>query len=79
MKDSWNLYKRQYKKAKETLEILEKQKAQIEFDLKSNPICSTLHKDLRKINLDIKITVNELEHVASGIKKCELESNSLES
>lgn len=69
MKDLSVLYQSQYKKAKETLDILEKQKAQIDFNLQSNPICSILHKELRTINLDIKITANELEHAESAIIK----------
>jgi hypothetical protein len=65
MNDRHNLYKRQYTKAKEILKILEKQKAEIDFKLESNPICSHLHKELRTVNLDIKITLNEIEHVES--------------
>ncbi len=69
MKDISVMYQSQYKKAKETLDILEKQRAQIDFSLQSNPICSILHKELRTINLDIKITVNEMEHAESAIVK----------
>lgn len=71
MNDRHNLYKRQYKNAKKTLEILEKQKAEIDFKLESDPICSHLHKELRTVNLDIKITLNEIEHVESQIFECE--------
>lgn len=72
MTDPCVLYKSQYKKAKETLDILEKQKHQIELNLESNPISSDLNKKLREINLDIKITVNELEHANYSIEKCEI-------
>jgi len=78
MDDPCSLYKSQYKKAKETLEILEKQKAQINLNLEPNPISSSLHKELRMINLDIKITMNELEHAESNIHECELKYNSLQ-
>lgn len=78
MNDPCSLYKSQYKKAKETLELLEKQKAQINLNLESNPISSSLHKELRMINLDIKITMNELEHAESNIHECELKYNSLQ-
>ncbi|TRX01561.1 hypothetical protein [Flavobacterium gawalongense] len=71
MKDPCILYKSQYNKAKETLDILEEQKSQIDNNLKSDPICSNLHKELRRINLDIKITINEIEHAESDILKCE--------
>jgi hypothetical protein len=72
MNDRHNLYKRQHTKAKETLKMLEKQKAEIDFKLDSDPICSHLHKELRTVNLDIKITLNEIEHVESHIFKCEV-------
>jgi hypothetical protein len=72
MNDPNERYKWQYHKAKETLQALEEQKNQIDFKLKSNPICSDLHKDLRKINLDIKITKNELEHAESNIQDLEI-------
>jgi hypothetical protein len=77
MTDPCVLYKLQYNKAKETLDILEQQKSKIDNNLKYDPICSNLHKELRRINLDIKITTNELEHAESDIIKCELKYNPL--
>ncbi len=76
MTDPCNLYKSQYKKAKETLEILKIQKAEINRKLESNFSSATLHKELRTINMDIRITENEMEHAESCIQKCELKSNS---
>ena len=72
MNDQSESYKRQHKNALLTLERLEKQKAEIDFKLKSNPICTHLHKDLRTVNLEIKITVNEIEHVESYINEFEI-------
>lgn len=72
MNDPNERYKWQHQKAKETLQTLEEQKNQIDFKLKSNPICSHLHKELRKINLDIKITQNELEHTESYLQDLEM-------
>jgi prefoldin subunit 5 len=72
MNDPNERYKWQHQKAQETLQDLEEQKNQIDFQLRSNPICSNLHKELRKINLDIKITKNELEHVESNIQDLEM-------
>ncbi|MDO8316786.1 MAG: hypothetical protein Q7T12_04605 [Flavobacterium sp.] len=69
MKDFCILYQSQYNKAKETLDILEKQKNQIDLNLQSNPSCSTLHKELRAVNLNIKITENEMEHAESAVIK----------
>ncbi len=77
MNDPCHLFKSQYKKAKETLDILEKQKQQIELNLESNPISSDLNKRLREINLDIKITVNELEHANYSNEKCEINHTAL--
>ncbi|MFV8376807.1 hypothetical protein [Flavobacterium sp. LB1P62] len=72
MTDLCIFYKSQYNKAKETLDILKQEKSKIDSNLKSDPIPSNLHKELRRINLDIKITTNELEHAESGILKCGL-------
>ncbi|MFV5685071.1 hypothetical protein ACM55I_06470 [Flavobacterium sp. GB2R13] len=72
MNDPCLLFKSQHKKAKETLDVLEQEKHQIELNLESNPISSDLNKKLRKINLDIKITINELEHADYSIEKCEI-------
>jgi hypothetical protein len=71
MKDPCNLFKSQYKKAKDILDILEKQKAEIDLKLESNPSSATLHKELRTINMDIKITLNEIEHAEYCIQECE--------
>ena len=69
MKDFCKLYQLQYIKAKETLDMLKKQKEQIDLNLHSNPSCSTLHKELRTVNLNIKITENEIEHTEYAIIK----------
>ncbi|MBW4361823.1 hypothetical protein [Flavobacterium taihuense] len=71
MDDQINRYKRQYQNALKTIDTLEKIKAEIDFKLKSNPVCSNLHKDLRTVNLDIKITLNEIEHIESHIHQYE--------
>lgn len=55
--------------------MLEIRKSQIDYNLKSNPVCPDLHKELRLINLDIKITVNELEQAESDIEACESKYN----
>ena len=70
------LFKSQYKKAKETLVILEEQKVEINIKLESNVSSATLHKELRTINMDIRITLNEMEHAESCIMECELKRNS---
>ena len=77
MTDPCILFRSQYKKAKETLDFLEKQKYKIELDLESNPISADLNKKLREINLDIKITSNELEHANYSIDKCETKHDAI--
>jgi hypothetical protein len=72
MNDRQNLYIRQYKNVKETLEVLKNQKNEIDSKLESDPICSHLHKELRTVNLDIKITLNEIEHIESHLFECEI-------
>ncbi|NDP27061.1 MAG: hypothetical protein GZ087_06505 [Flavobacterium sp.] len=73
MKDSRILYRSQYKKAKETLVLLEEQRDEINRKLQSNASSANLHKDLRTVNMDIKITLNEMEHAEYCLQ--EYESN----
>jgi flagellar biosynthesis chaperone FliJ len=75
MKDSYNLYQSQYKKAKEALEILEEHRAEINLKLESDASSALLHKELRTVNMDIRITLNEIEHAASCIQDCESKYN----
>ena len=72
MNDCTNRYQRQYKNAIKTYEKLKNTKAEIDFKLKSNPVCSHLHKDLRTVNLEITITLNEIEHIESHLHQCEI-------
>ncbi|HSN48552.1 MAG TPA: hypothetical protein VLR29_07310 [Flavobacterium sp.] len=69
MNSSCNLFKSQYKKAKETLDILLVQKAEINLKLQSNVSSAVLHKELRTVNMDIKITENEMEHAAFRLQE----------
>ena len=64
-------YQKQYKNVLKTYEKLRKTKDEIDFKLKSNPVCSNLHKDLRTVNLEIKITLNEIEHIESHLHQYE--------
>jgi hypothetical protein len=72
MKDQITLYQRQYSNALRTIEKLRFLKSEIDFKLKSNPVCSHLHKDLRAVNLDITITLNEIEHIESHLHEFEM-------
>lgn len=76
MEDPCILYKSQSKKAKDFLVNLEKQRAEIYFKLETKPSSSTLNKDLRTVNMEIKITLNEIEHAEFCIQECESSYNS---
>jgi hypothetical protein len=69
-------YKTQLKKAKETLEKLLIGKTEINSRLMHKPSSASLNKNLRDINMDIRITENEIEHLEYCIKRCESEYNS---
>jgi hypothetical protein len=75
MEDPCKLYKSQRKKAKEVLELLEKQREEINQKLKTNEYDAVLHKDLRTVNMDIRITLNEIEHAEYNIQECESKNN----
>lgn len=76
MKDSSDLYKSQRKRAKEVLDLLEKQRAEVNTKLQSDNTCAHLHKELRTLNMDIRITMNEIEHAEYNIQECESQTNS---
>jgi septation ring formation regulator EzrA len=77
MTDPCKLYKSQFKRAVETLNVLKINQEQINFKLKTNPICADLHKELRNVDLEIKITKNEIEQAEIDIKSCEIEYQSM--
>ncbi|WP_396171851.1 hypothetical protein [Flavobacterium sp.] len=71
MEDPCTLYKSQRSKAQAALDILEKQREEIYQKLKFDESNAFWHKELRSINLDIKITMNEIEHAEYNIQECE--------
>ncbi|WP_310559599.1 hypothetical protein [Flavobacterium sp.] len=77
MNDLCTLYKSQRSKAKEVLELLEKQRDEINDKLKLNESSAILHKELRTVNLDIKITINEIDHAEYNIQECESKDSSI--
>ena len=77
MEDPCRLYKSQRKRAKEVLELLEKHRNEINQKLKFNEYDADLHKELRTVNMDIKITLNEIEHAEYNIQECESKNNSI--
>lgn len=77
MSDPCKLFKSQYKKAKETLDLLLIQKGEINFKLESDYSNAHLHKELRTVNMDIRITENEMEHAQYRIHECEMKQKTL--
>ena len=77
MKNQKILQERQYNNALKTLENLRKIKTEIDLKLNSNPVCSNLNKDLRNINLEITITLNEIEHLESHLYEINLKNHQL--
>ncbi len=78
MNNPYNLFESQYKKAKETLDLLKIHKAEINQKLESNFASATSHKELRTVNMEIKITENEMEHAQYRMKEYESKYNSSE-
>lgn len=70
MKESCNQYKQQVTKAKETVGILENELHEIRLKLQKSPMNATLLQELKKITLDMTITLNELEHSQSAFEQC---------
>ncbi|SHG14909.1 hypothetical protein SAMN05443549_102221 [Flavobacterium fluvii] len=77
MSDPCEQFKSQYKKAKETLDVLLIQKAEINLKLKSDYSNPHLQKELRTVNMDIRITENEMEHAEYRIQECEIKNKTL--
>ena len=77
MADPCILFKSQRKKAKETLNKLLIQKAELNSKLGSDYSNAHLQKDLRTINMDIRITENEIEHAEFRIQECEMNLKTL--
>jgi hypothetical protein len=77
MEDPCKLYKSQRNRAMIVLEQLEKHRDEINLKLKVNEYDVYLHKELRTVNMDIKITKNEIEHAEYNIQECESNNNSI--
>lgn len=69
MKLSRQDYLQQISKAKETIAILENELHQIRLKLQKSPNNAIHLQELKRINLDMTITLNELEHSQSFLDK----------
>lgn len=72
MENACHKYVLQVVKAKETLGILEGDLHNIRIKLKSNPTDAGHLKELKKITLDMTITLNELEHCQYMLDECQM-------
>ncbi len=77
-KESCQQYQQQVAKAKETVELLEKEIEILNLKLEMNPVNSDFLSDMRKLNLDLKITLNELEHCEYILARCLIEEGDFE-
>jgi hypothetical protein len=77
-RESCQQYQKQVNKAKETIAILEKEMETLNLKLEENPVDSNYLSDQRKLNLDMKITLNELEHCEYILERCLSEDGDFE-
>ncbi len=77
MEDPCTSFKSQLDRAKEILVELENHREEINEKLKLMEYSADLHKQLRTVNLEIKITLNEIEFAEFNIKECESMNNSI--
>ena len=73
MENSCDRYVLQVKKAKETVGILEGELHQIRLKLKTAPTNADFLRELKRITLDMTITLNELEHSQSMLDDCKVQ------
>lgn len=73
MENSCDRYVLQVKKAKETVGVLEAELHQIRLKLRNAPTDATLLRELKRITLDMTITLNELEHSQSMFDDCKVQ------
>lgn len=63
-------YLLELQKVKETAALLESELDGLKLKLRANPIHSGYLKDLKRVSLDMTITLNELEHCQSKLDEC---------
>lgn len=71
MENVCHKYVLQVVKAKEMLGTLEEELHDIRLKLKTNPAHADHLKELKKITLDMTITLNELEHCQYKLDECQ--------
>jgi len=73
MENSCDRYVLQVKKAKETVGVLENELHQIRLKLKTAPTSAEYLRELKRITLDMTITLNELEHSQGLLDDCKIQ------
>lgn len=69
MNDLYTSYKLHLSKAQKVLELLKKQGDDINDKLKLNESSAILHKKLRTVHLDIKITEHEIDRTEYNFRE----------
>ena len=70
MNESCQKHAQRLSRVKETLVKLEEEEIQINLQLKENPIIPPLYKRLRDLEMDKKITRNEIEDCEELLEEC---------
>jgi len=73
MKDNCQQYKQEIEKAKETIGLLEGELHEIRLKLKNSPNNAILMQEMKRVTLDMTITLNELEHSQNSLDRCMME------
>lgn len=63
-------YESQIERAQEAVKILEERLYKVRYNLDKNPEDAVYRRELKQLSLDMKITMNELEHAQSELEIC---------
>jgi len=70
MKNNCQQYKQEIEKAKETIGLLESELHEIRLKLKNSPNNAIFMQEMKRVTLDMTITLNELEHSQNSLDRC---------
>ncbi len=63
-------YELQVEKARETVKVLEEKLTNVRTQLDHKPEDAIFRRELKQLTLDMKITMNELEHAQGELQVC---------
>ncbi|RZJ70704.1 hypothetical protein [Flavobacterium sp.] len=72
-------YELQVEKARETVKMLEEKLRNVRSQLDQKPEDAIFRRELKQLTLDMKITMNELEHAQGELHVCRTRINTLAS